>query len=143
MSGLKNKPISSNAGSKSLRLLNHFHRPNRITSSTIIITAMSSTSSSTSSLPMSQRQPTPKDYESSFVNLSSQYGFGGSSMPSLPRKSAKTTTSSSSSKSQPASKAPSVQQSTATHSQKDFEASFAQLSTSYGYGGGFSLPTRQ
>ncbi|KAF9478887.1 hypothetical protein BDN70DRAFT_807911, partial [Pholiota conissans] len=124
--------ISSNTSSK------RTHHPNRITT-------MSSTSSSTSSLPMSQRQPTPKDYESSFVNLSSQYGFGGSSMPSLPRKSAKTTTSttSSSSTSQPASKAPSVQQSTATHSQKDFEASFAQLSTSYGYGGGFSLPTRQ
>ncbi|KAF8174921.1 hypothetical protein BJ912DRAFT_989212 [Pholiota molesta] len=116
---------------------------------------MSTTTSSTSSLLIPKsHQTTRKDYESAFAHLSSQYGFGGS-VPSLPRKSTKSTKPSSESQttkspvtttqstSSSSSSAASASYSSRTQPEKDYQAAFGQLSSSYGFGGGFSVPTRQ
>ncbi|KAF9477038.1 hypothetical protein BDN70DRAFT_881683 [Pholiota conissans] len=96
---------------------------------------------STSSLLSSKlSQPSPKNYEAAFGRLSSLYGFGGG-IPSLPRKSKKSTSSSpKTSKRQLQMTRPSQ----SARPQKDYEAAFAQLSSNYGFGGGYpSMPTRQ
>ncbi|KDR73953.1 hypothetical protein GALMADRAFT_157779 [Galerina marginata CBS 339.88] len=106
------------------------------TSTTMSSQSSSSTSSrssmssvpSTSTSARSSVLPPPKDYEASFGHLSSSYGFGGS-VPSLPPKSQKQPKRSVSPSSSPQPTV--VRPSTG----KDFETSFAQLSSSYGFGG--------
>ncbi|PPQ95407.1 hypothetical protein CVT26_008253 [Gymnopilus dilepis] len=98
-------------------------------------------SSSTSLLLPSSHKSTPKDWETSFGQLSSSYGFSGS-VPSVPPKSKKSKSPSPSSVPSPfmqsVSSHPSVSPST-----KDYEKSFGQLSSMYGFGGGVpSLPPK-
>ena len=92
--------------------------------------AMHSQSSSSSSTSASTSQSSSKNWESSFGKLSSSFGFGGSA-PSLP--------SSNNSKTkvpkqhQPAYQA---QVQSPAPGQKNYEAAFGNLSSSYGFGGG-------
>ncbi|KAF8876774.1 hypothetical protein CPB84DRAFT_1852846 [Gymnopilus junonius] len=97
-------------------------------------------SSSTSLLLPSSTKHTSKDWESSFGQLASSYGFGGS-MPSVPPRSSKSKSTKSSSTSY--SSMSSVPSSPVTQSPKDYEKSFGQLSSMYGFGGGVpSLPSK-
>jgi len=99
-----------------------------------------SSQSSMSSVPStSTRSPvvhSPKDYESSFGQLSSSYGFGGG-VPSLPPKVSK----------QPKQPKPSVSSSQPTvvrpSTGKDYESSFGQLSSVYGFGSPVSSTPRR
>lgn len=99
---------------------------------------MQSASSSTASLLSSSNKSSSKNWESSFAQLSSSYGFNGA-VPSLPTKSSKstkTTTSISTANPQSFTASPSVVRPT-----KDYESAFGQLSSNYGFGGGVpSLP---
>jgi len=87
---------------------------------------MQSPSSSSASL-----LPSSNNWEVSFGKLSSSFGFGATSVPSLPVK------KSSKSSSKVHKMAPSHNQSSPSHSspQKNWEATFGNLSSSYGFGG--------
>jgi len=87
---------------------------------------MQSSSSSSASL-----LPSSNNWEVSFGKLSSSFGFGATSVPSLPVK------KSSKSSCKVLKIAPSHNQSSPSHSspQKNWEAAFGDLSSSYGSGG--------
>ncbi|KAH9479846.1 hypothetical protein JR316_0008441 [Psilocybe cubensis] len=97
-------------------------------------------SSSTSLLASSQHKSTrssSSNWESSFGNLSSSYGFSGNA-PSLPNK------SQSSKPASPAQMSPSYpsvfhsSQPTSSTAGKDYQSAFGQLSSSYGFGGSYA-----
>ncbi|KAH9479854.1 hypothetical protein JR316_0008449 [Psilocybe cubensis] len=97
-------------------------------------------SSSTSLLASSQHQParsSSKNWEASFGNLSSSYGFSGGA-PSLPHK------SQSSMPTNPAQMSPSYpsashsSQPTSSTAGKDYQNAFGRLSSSYGFGGSYA-----
>jgi len=98
---------------------------------------MQSSSSTSLLLSSSQHQSSSKNWESSFGKLSSSYGFSGM-VPSLPKKSSKSPKPSTS----PLTLSVPSSQSSGGQPQKDYQTSFGQLSSTYGFGGGVpSLPS--
>ncbi|KJA17605.1 hypothetical protein HYPSUDRAFT_46231 [Hypholoma sublateritium FD-334 SS-4] len=103
---------------------------------------ITSASSSASSLIAAKSSPPPtKDYEAAFGNLSSRYGYsqcGNGVYCPPPHKSTKSTKvpSQKTTKVQftPTNRTPAA----TSHPKKNYEAAFAQLSSSYGFGGAFS-----
>ncbi|KAJ6485745.1 hypothetical protein C8R45DRAFT_997748 [Mycena sanguinolenta] len=106
---------------------------------------MSSPSASTASLvsntTVSSRAPLnssrtvqPKDFQAAFASLQSTYGFGGNAPTPVPKKNSKSSSAPRSAVPAPVTRAP-QQPST-----KNFEAAFAALQSTYGFGGAAPSP---
>ena len=112
------------------------HQTNRTPTQPQLKMNPSPSTSTTSLLSVFQRKSAPKNYESAFGQLSSSYGFGGA-VPSLPPKSSKP-----SKKSLPKSTTSPVPP-PRPQPAKDYEAAFAQLSSSYGFGGSIPFSSKK
>lgn len=109
---------------------------------TIMFWQIISASSSTSSLIAAKSSPPPtNDYEVAFGNLSSQYGFSqcGNGVYCPPPHNTTKTTKLPSPKTTKVSCAPTKTPAPTSQPPKNYEAAFAQLSSSYGFGGASSL----
>ncbi|KAF7370979.1 hypothetical protein MSAN_00732100 [Mycena sanguinolenta] len=80
------------------------------------------------------RTTQPKDFQAAFASLQSTYGFSGSAPSPVPKKNAKSTSA-------PRSAVPpSVTRTPLQAGNKNFEAAFADLQSTYGFGGAAPSP---
>ncbi|PPQ85753.1 hypothetical protein CVT25_003072 [Psilocybe cyanescens] len=100
---------------------------------------MQSSSSTCLLASSSTHQPSSKNWEASFGQLASSYGFSGG-VPSLPKKTKSTKSDAKTSRASIYTTTPSSSESRAT---RDYEAAFGHLLSAYGFGGGVpSLPSK-
>ena len=120
-----------------------FSRKSSFSASTTTLSSVTSTSSDSSTATLTQKTRPQKDYTAAFATLQSTYGFGGGApTPTFAKSSSKST------KSKSAKKADSQPAATTTTTpamkgqERDWEAAFGALQSSYGFGGGAPvLPT--
>ncbi|KAJ7626251.1 hypothetical protein DFH06DRAFT_736948 [Mycena polygramma] len=98
-------------------------------------TSLASTTTVSSRTPLTRPAP-QKDFQAAFANLQSTYGFGGS-VPSPVPKQQKST---SSKRPTSSSTAPAPTPRSPLKSTKNFEAAFADLQSTFGFGGAVPSP---
>lgn len=112
-----------------------FSRKSAFSASTTTLTSVISTSSDASTTTLLKQSRPEKDYFAASGALQSSYGFGGAApaLPTMPKSSKSTKTKSA--KAQEPAVAPGAR------TQKDYEAAYGALSSTYGFGGAAFAPT--
>ena len=111
-------------------------RSSAFSASTTTLSSVTSTSSDASTTTLLKQSRPEKDYFATFGALQNSYGFGGAAptMPAMPKSSRSTKTKAAKEQK------PAVPTSTRTQ-EKDYEAAYGALSSSYGFGGAAVAPT--